>query len=260
MKTNYHTHTHRCRHAEADERAYVECAVREGFKILGFADHVPQPFRGDYYSTMRMRPEETADYVNTLLSLKEEFRGEIDIHIGFEAEYYPALFADLLRLLEPFPYEYLILGQHFLGNEIGEAYTGRPFDGEAGLTRYVDQCTEALETGAFSCFAHPDIPNFRGSETFYRTEMRRLCRAARACGVPLEFNLLGYETGRQYPSPAFWEEAAAVGNRTVIGWDAHEADWFARADMEAKALDFLSGLGISPVDRLTLVRPHPENL
>ncbi len=258
MKTNYHTHTYRCRHASPDERAYIECAIREGFKILGFADHVPQPFRGDYYSTIRMRPEETADYVNTLCALKHDYRGEIDIHIGFEAEYYPALFSDLLALLEPFPYEYLILGQHFVGNEIGEDYTGIPFESEAALTRYVDQCAEAVETGAFSCFAHPDIIHFVGSDTFYRAEMRRLCRAAQSCGVPLEFNLSGFGTRRQYPARAFWEEAAAVGNRTVLGWDAHDAEWLTRTDIEADAYNFLDRLGIRPVDRLTLVRPRIE--
>ncbi len=258
MKTNYHAHTHRCNHASPDERAYIEAALREGFKIYGFADHVPQPFRGEYYSHMRMRPELTADYVGTLASLRDEYRGEIDIHIGFEAEYYPALFADLLRLLEPFPYEYLILGQHFLGNEEGEAYTGVAFESEATLTRYVDQCTEALETGAFSCFAHPDIPHFRGSETFYRTEMRRLCRAARACGVPLEWNLLGYRTHRQYPAPAFWEEAAAVGNKAILGWDAHDPLWVAQPDAEADAIAYLDSLGIRRMDCLTLIRPRAD--
>ncbi len=256
MKTNYHAHTHRCNHAVPDERAYVEAALRAGFKIYGFADHVPQPFRGSYYSHMRMRPHETADYVSTLAALKEEYRGEIDIHIGFEAEYYPSLFADLLRLLDPFPYEYLILGQHFLGDEQGEAYTGVPFDREAMLTRYVDQCAAALDTGAFSCFAHPDIAHFTGSEAFYRAEMRRLCRHAQGCGVPLEFNLLGYATHRHYPAAAFWEEAAAVGNKVILGWDAHEPEWVAQPDVEAAAAAYLADLGLCRVECLTLIRPN----
>lgn len=257
MKTNYHTHTHRCGHAEPNERAYVETALQEGFRIMGFTDHVPQPFTGGYYSHMRMRPELTADYVSTVAALKAEYRGEIDIHIGFEAEYYPALFQDLLRMLEPYDYEYLILGQHFLGNEQHEAYTGQPYDSEAQLMRYVDQCTEALHTGAFSCFAHPDIAHFTGDETAYRAAMRTLCRNAKACGVPLEFNLLGYATGRHYPRPAFWEEAAAVGNKVILGWDAHATGWVAQPDLEIKAAAYLDSLGLHRIDTLTLVRPHP---
>ncbi len=256
MKTNYHSHTHRCRHAAKGERGYVESALSEGFRILGFADHVPQPFKGTYYSGMRMRPEETEDYVATLAALKHEYRGEIDIHIGFEAEYYPALFDDLLRLLEPTEYEYLILGQHFLGNEEGESYMGVDFDSEATLTRYVDQCSKALETGAFSCFAHPDIPHFHGSDNVYRAEMRRLCRNAHACRIPLEFNLLGYGTGRHYPASAFWEEAAAVGNKVILGWDAHDPAWFAQPALEAKAIAYLDSLGMTRIECLTLTRPR----
>ena len=76
MKTNYHSHTHRCGHAEAGEKRYIEAALKEGFKIFGFADHVPQPYT-DFRSGMRIQPEETADYVDTICALKEEYRGEI---------------------------------------------------------------------------------------------------------------------------------------------------------------------------------------
>ena len=257
MKTNYHTHTHRCGHAEPGERRYVEAALKEGFKVFGFADHVPQPYT-DFRSGMRIQPEDTQDYVSTILSLKEEFRGEIDVHIGFEAEYFPELFEDLLKMLEPYPYEYLLLGQHFLDREQGGVYTGRPCDSEAGLAHYVDQCREALNTGAFSCFVHPDLYHFTGEEIAYRREMRRLCREAKACGIPLEYNLLGYGTHRHYPTPAFWEEAAAVGNKVILGWDAHAPSWLEQPAMEAEAIAFLDSLGLRRIETLTLVRPHPR--
>lgn len=256
MKTNYHTHTYRCNHAAPNERQYVEAAVRAGFSILGFADHVPQPFRGDYYSGMRMHPEETADYVDTVRALKHEFRGEIDIHVGFEAEYYPALFADLLSMLEPYDYEYLILGQHFLGNEQGENYLGVGFDDEATLRRYVHQCAEAMATGAFTYFAHPDIPHFTGSETVYRTHMRALCREAKISGVPLEINLLGMTGGRHYPSRAFWEEAAAVGNKVILGWDAHAPEGLSLPQTEEKAAAWIDELGLARIDCPALRAPH----
>ena len=136
MKTNYHTHTPRCGHAEGSERAYVEAALAQGFSALGFADHVPMPYK-DFSSPIRMQPHETAGYVDTLNGLREEFRGRIDLHIGFEAEYFPALFDDLLRLLEPYDYEYLILGQHFLDTEINSPYLALPVDSIERLDAYV---------------------------------------------------------------------------------------------------------------------------
>lgn len=258
MKTNYHTHTHRCHHAEEGERRYVESAIREGFRVLGFADHSPQVFGNGHVSGMRMTPEETAGYVDTLTALKAEYRGEIDIHVGFEAEYFPAIFEDLLRFLEPLPYEYLILGQHFTDNEVGGVYVARPHTAGAELAHYVDQCAEALHTGAFSCFAHPDVFRFDGEESVYREEVRRLCREAKACGVPLELNLLGLGTHRHYPTRAFWEEAAAVGNKVILGWDAHAPSWLEKAELEAAGDAILSELGLRRVETLTLRRPHPR--
>ncbi|MBR6782055.1 MAG: histidinol-phosphatase [Clostridia bacterium] len=257
MKTNYHTHTRRCGHAESRERAYVEAAVRQGFDVLGFADHVPMPYE-NFRSPIRMQPEETAEYVDTVKALREEFRGRITLHIGFEAEYFPALFDDFLRMLEPYDYEYLVLGQHFLNSEVGGRYMGAAFDSADTLDALVDQCAEGLHTGAFSCFAHPDLFHFTGEERVFRSRMRRLCREAKACGVPLEFNLLGAGLGRNYPNPAFWEEAAAVGNQVIIGWDAHSPAWLERSDLEAQATSFLDSLGLRRIDSLALIRPRPR--
>ena len=58
MIANYHTHTIRCNHAKGTEREYIEQAIKEGFKILGFSDHVPQPYPEDFYSWLRMRMSE----------------------------------------------------------------------------------------------------------------------------------------------------------------------------------------------------------
>lgn len=258
MKTNYHTHTWRCNHAEPDERAYIEAALSTGTRVLGFSDHTPYPFDNGHCSGFRMRCDQAQDYVDTLSALKQEYRGEIDIHIGFEAEYYPRYFSRLLSLLEPLGYEYLNLGQHFLGNEVDGPYVCTPTDDPDMLERYVRQTSEALNTGAFSCFVHPDIFRFTGNERVYREKMRNLCREARSCGVPLEINLLGLGTHRHYPRETFWEEAAVVGNQVILGWDAHQADWMKQPELEAAGEDMIRRLGLHRIQYLTLVRPRSK--
>ena len=42
-KTNYHTHTKRCMHAEGTEADYVKAALDAGLDVLGFSDHGPFP-------------------------------------------------------------------------------------------------------------------------------------------------------------------------------------------------------------------------
>ncbi len=258
MFANYHTHTWRCGHAEKNEEGYIQTAYDAGIRILGFSDHIPHPFYlldKDYISPPRMTCDMLPDYMDTLTALKEKYKDKMSIHIGFEAEYYPDLFPHLMEMLKPYPCEYLILGQHFVGNEIGEAYCGIPTDAPSRLHAYVEQCKAAMDTGVFTYLAHPDLLLLRGNEQVYRQYARELCRAAKEQNMPIEFNLLGFITGRHYPTPAFWEEASVVGNQVILGWDAHQVNWMNQPRSEADALAYLSQLGIHPICQLSLVNP-----
>lgn len=74
MIANYHTHTTRCHHAEGEDRQYVETAIERGLKILGFSDHTPYYYDGDYVSGVRMLPEEVEGYVESIQRLKDEYK------------------------------------------------------------------------------------------------------------------------------------------------------------------------------------------
>lgn len=222
MLANYHTHTWRCRHANGTENEYIDRAMANGMQVLGFSDHTPYWFDADYYSSFRMFPEQLPEYVETVLSLQKQYAGKISLPLGLEIEYYPRSFRNLMDHLKEYPIEYLILGQHYVREEIGENYLGaHPTDSKEDLQCYCDQCVDALYTGYVSCFAHPDVFCFLGDGKHYEQQMRRLCRAAKECNVPLEINLQGLRKGRHYPNPAFWEIAAEEGCRAVLGCDAH---------------------------------------
>ena len=75
---------------------YVDAALSAGLKILGFSDHTPYFFPGDYYSTFRMHPEELPGYVSTVNALRDRYAGRLEIHVGVEAEYYPKYFDRLV--------------------------------------------------------------------------------------------------------------------------------------------------------------------
>ena len=123
LKCNFHTHTTRCKHATGTEREYVENAIRAGFKVLGFADHAPYLFEGDYVSRIRMDMDQLEGYVNTIQELKREYQGEIQIFGGLEMEYFPALFDRTFAKMQEYPLDYLILGQHCFTDEVGFEYT-----------------------------------------------------------------------------------------------------------------------------------------
>ena len=269
MYANYHTHTYRCHHAHGEEREYVERAIAFGMKELGFSEHVPYPFPDGYESGYRMFREDIDNYFETLLALREEYKDKIAIRIGFEAEYYPKYFDALLEYLDPFPYEYLILGQHFLGNEHGDerfgderfdgVYSGRVDEDGTFLHQYVDQVTAGLRTGKFTYVAHPDLMNLKDGDELYEKEMTRLCTAANEVGVPLEVNMYGQRDGRQYPCERFFRIAGKCGCRAIVGCDAHAPEVIDDAAAYGACVDLAQRCGLELIDRVTLRCPHLEN-
>lgn len=252
MIANYHTHTPRCNHAQGTEREYALEAQKAGLKILGFSDHSPQLFPDGYRSGIRMEPEQVEDYARQVRLVRAEFAGMLEVHLGVEMEYYPALFSDTVAMLRDAGVEYLLLGQHFLGNEMGEAYAGTPTEDVTILDRYCRQVMDGMQTGRFTYLAHPDLIRYQGDEGIYRDRMRRLCREARSCGVPLEWNLLGQATGRHYPNLRFWELAAEEGCACILGRDAHDPKAFRDKDTETHALTLLRSLNLPPLETLPL--------
>ena len=255
MTVNYHTHTVRCRHASGTEREFIESAIQNGVKVLGFADHCPyifygkeyEAFRdGKYYSVHRMFPEQTEDYFRTLTDLKAEYKDDIEIHVGLECEYYPMFWEKTKAFFDQFPCEYLLLGQHFLDNEIGiyGAGSAQGSDSTARFEKYVQELEEAFRTGAFLYLAHPDVLRFTGDSVFQAQMDEKLCRLALQYHVPLELNLLGMRLGRHYPRLSFWQTAAKVGNRVTVGADAHCPEVFADETSYKKVLQMADEAGV----------------
>lgn len=253
MIVNLHTHTPRCRHAIGAEQEYVEEAIAAGYEALGFSDHTPYWFPGDYYSHMRMYPDELQNYADTVRALQKQYAGKIRIPLGLEVEYYPSLFPDLLPRLRDAGIEYFLLGQHWNGDEMDAEYNGRPSDSKEKLEQHCDQVIEAMHTGLFTYIAHPDILNFVGERKLYQSQIRRLCQAAKACKLPLEINLLGINEGRYYPNRLFWEVAAEEGNQVVIGSDAHKPEHVVHPEPEKKALEMIKELSLDLIQKPEIV-------
>lgn len=254
---SYHNHTARCKHAVGLDRDYVLAAIEAGYESFGFSDHTPLP--QDAALEVRMSTEQIAEYCASLTALREEFRGRIDLRIGFEAEYYPSLFDQMLALYQPYPIDYMILGQHGIGRSPADGWINSflPHDDPALLTRYVDQTIAALSTRLFSCFAHPDVFWFTGDRDFCRQEYARLIEAACRLEVPLELNLLGLCGRRHYPDPLFWEVASRYSPRVVLGRDAHSPSRVYNGDELTETLRFADRYALSVMEEpFPLISPR----
>lgn len=246
MLYNYHTHTSRCKHAVGTDKEYVEKAIAAGIKTLGISDHAPYLFKNsDYYSSFRMGTDKLQEYAESVRSLAKEYADDIRILLGFELEYYPDFHKDEMAFLSAVSPDYCIMGQHFLGNEIGEAYTGGGLNQPEQLTRYVSQVLEGLATGDFLYLAHPDLVGYRFPQEDIQREYRRLCEGAKALKIPLEINLMGLSTGRHYPNETLFKIAAEVGNDVVIGVDAHDPQYLNDPALENRGLEMANSLGLN---------------
>ena len=254
MRANYHTHTVRCNHAGGTEREYVEAAIEKGFEILGFSDHAPQPYPSDYRSHIRMSLEELPDYTETLLDLREAYRDDIRLLIGLEAEYSVNYFDKLLSILLDYPMDYLILGQHFVPDEVDGFYAGTETDEESKIQAYVDCAIAGMETGKFIYLAHPDLIHFMGSDAVYFKHMSRLVEASIRLKMPLEVNMYGYVGARWYPCDRFFSMASQMGASFVIGCDAHNPKIILQPEEIPGFCAFLNRNGIMAGDNLVELR------
>lgn len=256
MKINLHAHTVRCGHASGTEREFIEEALRVGMTDFGFSDHTPMPFPEGYSSAgMRMGLEEMDDYADTVLALRQEYRDRINIYLGLEVEYYPDLFPKLMKFLEGYPVEYLILGQHCTNNQYDGVWAGAETSDENTLIKYTDQVIEGLKTGKFIYLAHPDLINYTGDEKTYLSQMERICAYTYDHHIPLEINLLGIGDGRNYPNPVFWKLVGETGNDVVMGLDAHHVHMIDVPKTEKIAMEMVKKYGLNLIET-----PLPKSL
>ena len=249
---SYHNHTARCHHAYGEDEEYVKAAIKGGIKVFGFSDHAPHNYFGDYKSPVRMTVDELDEYCDSIRALKEKYKGELDVKLGLEMEYFPALFEKDLALYKRCGIEYLILAQHTIGNEsLGDkrdCYSGD--DSKERLTAYVDQCIAGMRTGVVSYFAHPDFLNFTGDEDFYESESDRLILTAKELNIPLEVNRLGVAAGRHYPREQFFKRVAKHSHYGIIGRDAHSPDKVSDEEELLATLRFADRCGVELIDEI----------
>ena len=243
MRVNYHTHTVRCGHGQGTEEEYVKAAIAGGMEILGFAEHCTYVLHPDATDKPHLTLRGLADYCDTVRQLQKAYAKDIEIHLGIEAEYFPNTFPELRQILRDHGVEYLLLGQHFLDSPTGQRIRNEITDPKI-LDHYFDQVIEGMQTGAFTYVAHPDCILFLGDRQLIKNGLRRICREAKACDLPLEINLLGIHKNKHYPCREYFECLAEEGNTVIFGADAHQPERFLNHAAEEKALELVKQYGL----------------
>jgi len=258
IKTNYHTHTTRCKHAEGSDEEYILAAIEAGFTEIGFSDHAPWPKLPIEQHMIRMDLNEFPDYFQSIKRLQRQYANRIKINIGLEAEYYAERLDYLKDLVKDAPLDYLVFGNHFHLFEVRGHYYGNYSDTKNLLTHYEEDSINGLKTGLFKIFAHPDL--FVRSIDQWNIDIenmsRKIIQCAKDMNVVLEYNLGGIRNFSHleftYPYPRFWEIVSEIGADVIIGIDAHSPQDFLDFDSIHSAEEYLKSIGINIIDGLNI--------
>lgn len=255
MDYNYHAHTPFCGHATGTEREYIEAAIAAGLKEWGFSDHIPFIFPDGKENSYRVPVSRVQEHIDIINALKEEYKDKINIHIGFETEYYPEHFEKMVENARSWGAEYLILGQHSVGTEPEHFFWSvEETDNVEHLKEYVNRVVAAIESGYITYVAHPDVFNFVCDEKIYNEEMTKIIKAAEKHKVPLEINLLGIRENRHYPTEKFWRLAQGYNIDVVFGMDAHNVSGAGDTASAEKAIEICKKYNLNVLKRPKLIR------
>lgn len=248
MRTNYHTHTKYCRHAEGGVKDYTAAAVERGLMALGFSDHGPFP---DLDPGLRMLYPELPEYLKDVAEAKVKYDGIIRLYTGLEIEYLPGRDSYYKKLYEEYGIDYLVLGEHFFETPDGtkNIYNAA---GTQDYLEYAGAIAAGIASGFFQVVAHPDLMllNLYAWDDNCEAAARLIVEAAAEYDCVLEYNANGYRRGKSdypdgsrymYPDPRFWERVADTRIRVLVNADAHSPDhiWDDAMDLalkDAKAL------------------------
>lgn len=230
LKTNYHTHNQRCKHAFGTVMDYANAAYAAGFDIIGMSDHAP--FEGNPYG-LRMDFEELGAYIDEVKEAKKVYAGRMKVLLGLEIEYLPKCEAYYEKLLSKYGMDYLILGQHFFeGDNLREVYVYDLPD-TTGYVDYAKSVRNALSRGYFSLVAHPDwifLHDYGWDDNCERA-CDIIVDAAVKYNVPLELNANGvrrglseFKDGMRYPYPHYrlFEKISKAKIPVMINADCHQ--------------------------------------
>lgn len=264
FKANYHTHTKRCGHAVGEDEDYVIEAIGYGYQELGFSDHAMLPgfsepyVRGDY--------SQFDDYCSSIRALKEKYEGKIDIYLGLEAEAFVPYFPFFHELVENGIIDYMILGNHSAMDDNHQIYCRfSNITSASQLYLYRDLAVQALATGMYKVFAHPDyfMSNIAQFDSDCKKVSRSLIETCMAYDIPLEVNVAGIRNGTKdiggvkryrYPTDEFFSLVGKYKAKCIFGLDAHAPEQLSDDSANFRASQFAKEHHLLMVENLPELR------
>jgi histidinol-phosphatase (PHP family) len=240
MRIDLHNHTTLCNHAVGTTEDYIKKAIDIGIDIYGFSDHAPTP--NSFDPKYRMDILQKNGYEQDILNLKEKYKKDIKILLGYEVDYFEGDY--FLDSLSNSNIDYLIGSIHFIPENdskyslFNSKFWG--FDNPEFINQYktkdIDKIWEdyfkavkmMVKSGKFDIVGHFDL--IKVFAFFPKKDIRLLVedtlKEIQKSNMVLEINPAGLRkpVKEQYPSKTILQLAFELNIPITFGSDAHKLE------------------------------------
>lgn len=269
QKIIYHIHDECCKHSTNKLEETVAYALKAGYKELYFTEHNYVTI-DCFYQSRRASWKEIANYRKRIDAINKKCKGKLHCYFGFEIEFNKANRQFLERLARDKYADFLIFGNHFLG-DMFKMHQPLPLVKnyclhDKDIKEVEDNQKAAMASHLFSWAAHPEIWLYSWNKWDAKAIAlsKKIIKWAIEYKLPLAFNVnfKDFKTKPEfhYPVKQFWQLVAKTNIPVIIESDSHDIHtikkgWLAKA----KQLALSYGLKNNLVDKLEIkwLPKHP---
>lgn len=264
QRTDYHTHTPLCQHADGPPEAFVRQAIALGLSSYGIADHAPMPPEQEPYDEWRMLSSELPRYVDWIEQAKAAAGNKLSVLSGLECDWMPDISPWITELRRRHHWDYLIGSVHYIFRhksvddaQFAESCLSDSVEEDWYL--YWQAITAMVQSGLFDIVGHIDLVKIWGHipegdlMRFYTPALDALQES----GMAVEINTAGWHKrcAEQYPTTPLLREILQRRIPIVIDSDAHYPEHVSRGwEQAVELLRELTGSQLKQFDH-----PAPNN-
>lgn len=271
-------------HAKDGLEAIIQCAISLKFRLLCLSEHMPRTADSDLYPeeieaghTIALLRRRHEAYVNEATRLREKYKDQIDILIGFEADWIRQDYAHTIRELMLNKEVVFFIGSIHHVHGIPIDYDkplylkARSLNGHSDtelFEDYFDEQYKMLMTMGPPVVGHFDLIRLYSDDKdvnwkemggeVWRKIIRNLGLIKQQGGL-LEVNSAALRKGMRepYPSKTICEEFMKMGGMFTLSDDSHGID---HVGLNYKrTFDYLHDLGLQNLHFLSVVRSQGQN-
>jgi len=231
---DYHIHTTLCGHASGSMEEYIEYALTQPLREIGFSDHLPMVRWA--HPEYAMPFEKLPEYVQRVLTLRRTYP-QLPIKLGIEADYFTPDDEPAIRaLLAQSPFDYVYGSVHFVEDWAIDDPRNLDQWARVGVNTvyelYFNQLQKAARSGLFDIVTHTDLAKKFGHRPNkdFSTLIEATIRSYKDAGMAVEINTSGLRkpVKEMYPAVEMLRTIKKYEIPLVFGSDAHAPDQVGR--------------------------------